>query len=121
MNEDMKRLAKILKPVAEEIALCAVASEGIVFVVHRPGPLAHRAMAKLGVRLVPGKTTVFALSCADAAARGHDPVTRRWLSTPPKDDEIKVFLIAGEGTALLTLRFTDDGIQVSTPPNLRLV
>jgi hypothetical protein len=95
----------ILGPVSEQIAECRDDTNGIVFVLHRPGKLAKAMMKKLGVKLIGAKTTVFGLTCDHATkAFGHDLVTKRWCQTEPNDDQIKVFLSVRDGTALLTVQ-----------------
>jgi hypothetical protein len=95
---------------------------GIVFVIHKPKDLARRAMRKWGVTAAKQGTTVFGLTCehALAAVGGDDAdlVTRRWVSQPPAEEQIKAFLFAGNGTALLTLHFEEDGIRVEKEPDV---
>jgi hypothetical protein len=65
------------------------------------------------------KDTVFGLSCQNVAATwGNDLSTRRWCAAPPKEDEIKVFLIAGNGTALLTLSWEEGRVMIDKEPDL---
>lgn len=45
-------------------------------------------------------------------------MTRRWCSDPPVDGSIKVFLVDGDGSALLTLDFTESGINVKQEPDV---
>lgn len=68
-SRDMDILKSILVPVSREIAETRVASGGIVFVVHKPGPTSKKPMKKLGVKVRPKGTVVFGLACSDAAAR----------------------------------------------------
>lgn len=115
----MERLKSILAPMAEQISRVRCETNGIVFVVHKPGKVARRAMDHLGIYLRPQRNNVFGLACPDAArAVGHDLVTRGWCEAPPVEDQVKVFLVAGNGTALLTLNFTDDGIEVVKEPDI---
>lgn len=94
-------------------------TNGIVVVVHNPGSLAKRAMKTLGAKVRSRRTTVFGYSPKDAVvALGHDPVTRLWCAQPPAENQVKVFLIAGDGTALLTLNFSEEGIKVEKEPDL---
>ena len=118
-EESAEFLKGILLPVAEEIAEVREALDGIVFVVHNPGKVALQAMTKLGVEALPNKTMVFGLTCPDATtAFGHDPITRRWCNEEPGEDQIKVFLMAGDGTALLTLEETPDGTIIHKESDL---
>jgi hypothetical protein len=122
-NEQGRRLKAIFVPVADKIAKAREATDGIVVVIHNPGALAKKAMKKLGVKLQRhAATTVVGLRCSDAvAALGHDPVTSRWCAAAPKDDQVKIFLVAGDGTALLTLNFTGKGVRVEQEPDLHSV
>lgn len=111
----------ILQPVRQAIVDARDETGGIVFVVHHP-PKEHCAMWHFfGIDAKPDGTAVFGMTCADALdvfERG-DLATRRWLAQAPAWDSIKVFLVAGEGTALLTLRFDETTVWVSwepTPP-----
>ena len=121
-TDDIERLRSIILPVAEEVAKARLAFDGIVVVVHMPLPLARQAMKKLGKNVNPRGTTVFGLSCQGAVAVfSNDPVTKRWCGAAPVEDQIKVFLIAGDGTALLTLNFTPGGcIDVLKEPDVYL-
>lgn len=111
-------LKSILVPVADDIEAVRVASNGIVVVVHKPGPVTKQAFAKLEVKLEP-KTSVFGLPCEHAvAAFGHDLVTKRWMSNPPADEEIKIFLCSGEGSALLTMSFENGQVHVKKEPDI---
>lgn len=115
-------IRSIIQSVADDIAKVRVVTNGIVFVVHTPGRVTRQAMKKLGVRLKKNGTTVFGTSCHDAArAVGHDSVTRRWCEGAPSEQEIKVFLISGDGSALLTLTFDDHGVKVKKEPDIFLV
>ena len=112
-------LQRILAPVAMQIALAREATEGIVFVVHRPGKLARAAMATLGAKVNRKGTTIFGVKCGDLSEIfAHDLVTRRWTEAPPVDGQIKVFLFSGDGTALLTLNFEGGGIRVVKEPDV---
>lgn len=113
-------LERILKPVAEEIAQIREATGGIVVVVHKPMALARKAFKTLKIKLRPaGETSVFGFDCANAvAALGHDLITRRWCSEPPQHDEIKVFLCAGDGTALLTMKVNDGAVLIKKEPDI---
>lgn len=100
---------QIFHPVRQAIVDASDETGGIVFVVHNP-PMSHLDMWRwFGIEAKPGGTAVLGMTCADAVEvfeRG-DPATRHWLAQPPAKDSIKVFLAAGEGTALLTLRFDE--------------
>jgi hypothetical protein len=119
-DESAKALSKILESsIGQVVELRNESDEAIVFVVHRPSELAQTAMKALGVPVSDKKDTVFGLSCQDAArAWGNDLITRRWCSAPPKEDEIKVFLIAGNGTALLTLSWEDGKVMIDKEPDI---
>lgn len=118
-QQQLELLKSILAPVAHEVAAARETTNGIVVVVHNPGSVAKRAMKKVGAKVRARGTSVFGLVCSDAvAALGHDLVTRRWCGAAPNDGQIKVFLIAGDGTALLTLNFTDEGIKVEKEPDV---
>ena len=52
---------------------------------------------------------------------GHDLVARRWCAAAPNEDQVKLFLFAGDGTALLMLHFTDLGIEVENEPDVYAV
>jgi hypothetical protein len=120
-DASLDRVQSILMPVALEIATAREATNGIVFVVHRPGKTARAAMVKIGTPLRHKRTTVFGLSCSDATvAFGHDLVTKRWIAIAPLDGQIKVFLIAGDGSALLTLNFEDGEVHVVKEPDVYL-
>lgn len=111
-HSSVERLAAILCPVSETIARARQSSDGIVFVIHNASK-PHRGLWRrlLGRTYESGPTMVVAVSCERAVemnAKG-DIETRRWLSIPPQEGEIKIFLCAGDGTALLTLHF-DDGV-----------
>lgn len=110
---------RVLVSVGVEIAVARETTNGIVFVVHRPGKTARAAMATLGARVRPNATTVFGVKCGDLSEIfAHDFVTRRWTEVPPLDGQIKVFLFSGEGTAQLTLHFEDGGIRVVKEPDV---
>jgi len=47
-------------------------------------------------------------------------VTRKWLETPPPDDALKVFLISGSGSALLTLHYKDGQVRVEKESDMHL-
>lgn len=113
-------LQSILAPVAHQVAEVRAITNGIVVVVHNPGSLVKRAMKKLGAKVRSRGTFVFGYECPTAAAAlGHDPVTRRWCAEAPEENQIKVFLVAGDGTALLTLNFSEQGIiTVEKKPDL---
>lgn len=122
-KEDSADVLKgILAPVAEQIAAAHLQCNGIVVVVHKPGKVARQAMEKIGLPCSSGGTTVAGVSCVDAvAAFGHDTITRRWVAVAPKEDEIKVFLVSGNGTALLTLQFRDGQVFVTKQSDLHAV
>lgn len=110
---------QILRPVRQAIVDARDKTGGIVFVVHNP-PTSYLEMWRwFGIEAKPGGTAVLGMTCADAVEvfeRG-DPATRRWLAQPPARDSIKVFLAAGEGTALLTLRFDETTVWVTWESN----
>lgn len=110
-------LKSMLAPLAEKIARAREDAD-VVFVVHKPGGLARRALHKWGVKYEP----VFGMSAFDAArAADWDVLTRKWLGEPPhSDDQIKLFLISGDGTALLTLTVRDGGVVVDKAPDLHV-
>lgn len=110
---------QILQPVRQAIVDARDETGGIVFVVHNP-PTSHLEMWRcFGIEAKPGGTAVFGMTCADALEvfKRGDLATRSWLVQPPAGDSIKVFLAAGEGTALLTLRFDETTVWVSWEPN----
>ena len=116
--EDFRQL---LQPVRQAILEAREKTGGIVFVVHNPFP-EHCAMWRdFGIDVKPHGTAVFGMTCADAIAafEQSDIATRRWLAQPPDRDSIKVFLIAGDGTVLLTLRFDKGTVWVSWEPEPR--
>jgi hypothetical protein len=110
---------KILQPVRQAIVDARDETGGIVFVVQNP-PASHVEMWRsLGIEAKPGGTAVVGMTCAEALEvfeRG-DLATRRWLAEAPAWDSIKVFLVTGEGTALLTLRFGETTVWVSWESN----
>lgn len=115
-------LVPILAPVAEQLCEARLIPDGVVFVIHRPRGIALQAVQTLGIPL-RGETTVAATPREAAiAVWGRDLVTRRWLARPPGDDEMKIFLFAHEGTALLTLEFSGDRVvMVRKEPDLHAV
>lgn len=118
-DTSLDRLRSILMPVAVEIASAREATNGIVLVVHRPGKTARAAIGKIGAPVRRTGTTVSGLSCSDAtAAFGHDLVTKRWTEAAPLEGQIKVFLVAGDGSALLTLNFEDGEVRVVKGPDV---
>jgi hypothetical protein len=97
------RLHDILCSVAGEIATCRAECNGIVFVVREPRPQHLKALRRVNAPLREG-TSVFACTCSEAADLwADDTVTRRWCSEPPQVLEVKVFLIIGDRTGLLTI------------------
>ena len=115
----IEHLKAILVPVATQIAVAA--EIGIVLVAHNPDKTARQALRRIGLNVQRGKTTVYAMSI-EAATKdlGHDYVTRKFLSTPPGEDEIKIFLVGGSGTALLTLQFKDDIVHVKKESDMHI-
>jgi len=111
-DADIETLRGILQPYAHEIAEARVATNGIVFVVHQPGPLARQAVAKLNG---PAGDPVFARTCREAQhfCAKMDRATVDWLGVPPVEGQIKILLIAGDGTALLTLNFVNGEVLVN--------
>lgn len=122
-EHSVEMLMSILRPVARQVAEVRAACDGIVIVTHRPRRIGVTALSVLGLPFKRNGTTVVGVTCDSAtAALGHDPVTRRWTSAPPRDAEIKVFLFVDEGTALLTLTFDGDGtIKVKKESDLHVV
>ena len=117
----MNVLESILKPVAKQLCAASRSPDRIVFVIHKPQESAIRAWQKLGIKPLAETTVASTTREAALAVWGHDLVTKRWLTNPPADDEIKIFLFAGEGTALLTLHHSDEGIVVHKEPDLHLI
>lgn len=117
----MQWIEKIVRPVAKEIVEAWAQDTGrIVLVIYNPNDTTIQAFEKMGLRLTGG-TTVAAMQQSDAATVWQDAVTKRWLAKPTTDEAIKVLLVSGGGTALLTFRFADDTVHVFAEPNLRLV
>ena len=118
-KEAMEFFKGILQPVAEQIAELRVQTNGIVFVIHDPGPLVHNALKAVGMKAPSNRTTVIASPCSEAArVWGHDPITRKWCEKEPADGEIKVFLLSGNGTKLLTLIFEDGNVILKSEPDI---
>ena len=108
------RLKQMIVPHAERLA--ELSNVGIAFLVYNPGESARAALVATGCPAVAG---VFALSCVDAAEKfgNAGATTKAWCLKLPGERQIKVFLIAGEGTALLTLNFIEgDGVRIDVEP-----
>lgn len=77
-----------------------------------------RLCKELGFDLKPGATAVFGLLGDDAAAvlPGLDDARMAWLTTPCGARETKVFLVAGGGTALLSIETSDGKVDVTALP-----
>lgn len=116
-QSSIEKLKSIIQPHAEDIAICHMATRNmhgsaIVFVVHKPGSIAMEALRVLGCA-DPLPPPVFAMPCKQASqAFAMLPATSAWLKSPAKKEQIKIFLIAGNGTALLTLNISDEGLRV---------
>jgi 1-aminocyclopropane-1-carboxylate deaminase/D-cysteine desulfhydrase-like pyridoxal-dependent ACC family enzyme len=121
-NKQGRLLKGVFGIVANEVAKAREATDGIVVVIHNPDSAAKMAMMKLGVEVRSHSTTIVGYSCQEAvAALGHDVMTRRWCAAAPRDNQVKVFLVAGDATALLTLNFTGKGVRVEQEPDLHSV
>ena len=120
MDGSVVNLEEIIKPVALQIAAAADITEGgIVLVIHKPGPLARRALKSIGIKVPTATTGVIGVNRGHAEPLCTDPVTARWIRSPPLQDEIKIFLYAGDGTALISLGFSEEGvIRVTKVPDL---
>lgn len=118
---DIQNLKKILTPVIEGLAAEAPTALGeVILVVHKPRGVAVEALRKLG--LIPETEDTCAYAGAHLVDGFTDGPTRRWLAAPPEPHTVKIFLIAGEGTALLTLDLTDpDKVIVRKQADLYLV
>jgi len=109
----------ILQPVSYAIGEARCATDGIVFVIHKPLALARKALKKTGMPFDRKGTTVLGATCSQAArVWGNDPVTKLWCEQPPVDGQIKVFLIVDNGSLLVTLNFVDDQVRVSVVPEV---
>lgn len=111
-EESAKWLRGVLEPVMGRIKAERRERAGIVMVVHRPGRVTLQALKLVGVpiRLKKKGTTVFGTTCESCAAVfGRDLVTMGWASTPPADDETKIFLMSGGGSSLITMSQQADG------------
>lgn len=119
-KESMQHLGKILNPVIMQVEAAAL-SAGIALVVHDPDKVARKAMRILNLKVKRGATTVHAMSPdMGVVSFGHDYVTRKWLETPAPEDALKVFLISGGGSALLTLTFKDGQVIVKKESDMHL-
>ena len=77
-----------------------------------------RLCKELGFELKPGASAVFGLLGDDAASvlPGLDDPRRAWLSAPCGARETKVFLVAGGGTALLSIETSHGKVTVTALP-----
>jgi hypothetical protein len=77
-----------------------------------------RLCKELGFDLKAGATAVFGLLGEDAASvlPGLDERRRAWLEAPCGARETKVFLVAGGGTALLSIETHDGKVTVTALP-----
>jgi hypothetical protein len=47
-----------------------------------------------------------------------DQATKRWVAQPPAHNQVKLFLLLGEGSSLLTLTVIDEGTtRIDCEPN----
>lgn len=115
----MQHLENIIDPVFDQVAVASL--KGIAFVVHNPDIVARKAIRNTGQYVKRGATTVYGLTCERAAkVWGTDFVTRKFLSTPPGEDQIKIFLVAGGGSALLTLHFVDGQVFITKESDMHI-
>ena len=108
-EQQMEILKSIIQPVCEQIVAGRMMLNGIVLVVHNPPIFTRNALKKVKIKVPARKTSVTALSCDHCAEIfGNDPISRKWYITPPQEDEIKVLLFAGRGSALLTFQVDEE-------------
>lgn len=118
---EVKRVREILLPHIDAIVGLSEAGDSIVFVVHRPSQQAANAMRRLGAKLRKG-TTAFSRTCADLVPIfARDEVTRNFISQPSAPDRLRIFLVVGGGTELLTIFGDGSGniyveAESNTPP-----
>ncbi len=116
-THDVQRLEDLLTPVNEQLSMLREKAD-IIIVVHRPTPLALKAFKLLGMSARPGTTSTFGVSCRDAMlAFGHDPVTRKWASTPPAKGCMKILFFGGEGSCLLHRYPGPEGARLVLTPD----
>jgi hypothetical protein len=107
-------LQSILNPLAEKIEEVSRQAD-VVFVVHRPTAETRVALKKRGL----DGASVYGMSAYDAARFAEwDALTRKWLAALPEEDQVKIFLISGDGTALLTLTLRGGMVMVNKEPDI---
>ena len=120
-DESWKYVEYILRSKAAEIVKGHTATGGApVFVAHVPSAGWRSVFKRAGIKLRKGDTTVLAMHPDSVASffDAQDLATRRWGEAAPVDRQIRIFYIAGSGSALLTLHFEEEGIRIEKVPDV---
>ena len=109
-EQQMEILKGIIQPVWKQIVAGRLMLNGIVLVVHNPPKFVRNVLKGKKIKAPPRKTSVTAMTCEHCAeVFGNDFVTKKWCLAAPEEDEIKVFMFSGRGSALLTFHIDEEG------------